>query len=168
MSNPRYLTSYNAGIRLTHILGDCLDRATHPMTAEEIHRATGQPYPVVCGFLKKNSFARKVSSQQIPRPGGGKPYREYWRGDRDIQSTFGDVDNMMDKRTSERLAQGERPVAWRDGSHTTWSIDENEALTAVQGNRCLRFGTAQRIDNKSTVVRIATAYGAFTFKKEKP
>ena len=75
---------------------------------------------------------------------------------------------MMDDRTSEDIENGVRPVAWRDRQHTTWSIDEAERLTAVQGNRCLRFGTAQRIDNKSTVVRIATAYGAFTFKKEKP
>ena len=37
MSNPRYLTSYKAGIKITHQLGDFLDRAPHPVTAEEIH-----------------------------------------------------------------------------------------------------------------------------------
>ena len=165
MSNPRYLTSYKAGIKITHQLGDFLDRAPHPVTAEEIHRATGEDYPVISAFLKKNSFAGRINSQQIPRPGGGKPYREYWRGDRDIQTTFGGIDEIMDDRTTERLEKGERPVAWRDETHTTWSVDENEALTAVQGNRCLRFGRAEGIDIKRTVVRIRTAGGSITFKR---
>ena len=75
---------------------------------------------------------------------------------------------MMDERTGEQLERGVRPVAWRDRQHTTWSIDESERLTAIQGNRCLRFGKAEGIDNRRTVVRIRTEDGAFTFKKGKP
>ena len=75
---------------------------------------------------------------------------------------------MMDDKTGDDIKSGVRPVAWRDKQHTTWSIDEAERLTAVQGNRCLRFGTAEHIDTRRTVVRIRTEDGAFTFKKGRP
>ena len=72
---------------------------------------------------------------------------------------------MMDEKTGEELKNGVRPVAWRDKQHTTWSVDESERLSAIQGNRCLRFGKAEHIDNRRTVVRIRTEDGAFVFKK---
>ena len=75
---------------------------------------------------------------------------------------------MMDDKTGDDIKSGVRPVAWRDRQHTTWSIDEAERLTAVQGNRCLRFGKAEHIDNRRTVVRIRTEDGAFTFNKQAP
>ena len=73
---------------------------------------------------------------------------------------------MIDDKTGKDIEDGVRPVAWRDRQHTTWSLDESGRLTAVQGNRCLRFGMAEGIDNRRTVVRIRTEDGAFTFKKQ--
>ena len=69
----RYLSAPAVGILRTNIIGEAIDRAPHPLTACEIQEITGQPYPIVLGFLMKNDFNGRLSSRMIPRPGGGKP-----------------------------------------------------------------------------------------------
>lgn len=68
-----YLSAPAVGIARTNQIGSLLDRATHPLTLCEIMEVTGQPYPVIYGFLRKNDTAGRISSRPIPRPNGGKP-----------------------------------------------------------------------------------------------
>lgn len=167
----RYRTSPRCGISLTVLIGSVLDTAPRPYTVAEIVEISRQPTNVVTAFLKANSYADHVSWREMPRDRpheeGGKPVREYWRGDRTVNATFSEGVGIMDEKIGKRLEEGERPVSWRDGTRTVWSIDETETVSAMRGNNVIRMGRAEKVTAVKTGYTIRIRDGpVLKFKKE--
>lgn len=152
-------------LRTMVIIGAALDRAPRPYTATELSEITGVPLTVVVAFLKSNREKEKVSSRSVPRRGGGKPFLEYWRGQQSITDTF-EASNMMDNKTENRLKAGERPVSWRDGNHTNWSIDETDTVAMMRGGTVVRLGKAEAVtfSKRGVTIRVKDSVN-MTFRR---
>ena len=57
---------------------------------------------------------------------------EYWRGTAGVKGTFR-TDDTMDGNIETKIKEGKRPVAWRDGNYTQWSIDETDMVATMRG-----------------------------------
>jgi len=165
MRNCAYLSSPKVPMRIMVSIGAALDRAPRPYTAKELSEITGIPMAQVCAFLKCNTIKEKVSSRTIPRPGGGKPTMEYWRGQSGVTDTF-TVDNMMDGNVETKLKEGRRPVAWQDGNHTRWSIDETETVATMRGGSVVRLGKLEGVSysKQGVTLRVANSM-KITFRR---
>lgn len=136
----RYITTPSIGMGATRILEDAMDRAPHPYYAAELASIAGISPDKARGWLQSNLAAEKVSARYVPHPTGrGRPMAEYWRGRERIADTFPEADDMTD-RTDTDISTGRRPVCWRDGQRTSWSVDENDTVTAMKGASVVRFG----------------------------
>ena len=161
-----YLCSPKVSMRTMLRIGAALDRAPRPYTAGELTEITGVPRLQVLAFLKCNLIKEKVSARFIPRPGGGKPMREYWRGTGDVSFTFR-VDDMMDGNIENKIKEGKRPVAWRDGNYTQWSIDETETVATMRGGNVVRLGKLEGVSYSKTGVTIKVKGAAnITFRRQ--
>lgn len=140
-STKDYLCSPAVGMTVMVRLGAALDRAPRPYTAPELAEITGVPISQVNAFLRCNKVKCKVSARTTSRipTGTGRPLLEYWRGQAEVMDTFR-VDNMMDGNTEDRLRMGKRPVTWRDGNYTNWSIDEADTVATMRGGEVVRLG----------------------------
>lgn len=161
-----YYSSPSVGIARATRIGEALDRAPRPYTASELAEISGCGLTTVRAFLMRNTAKRAVSVRTIPGEGGGRPLHEYWRGTELAEFTFQEA-APMDEDTGRAIKEGRRPVAWRDGQRTTWSIDEAEGVCAMQGSRLLRFGKAERITDNKTSVSIRTKSITLTFAKRR-
>ena len=164
-----YLCSPKCGLSATARIGRLLDIAPRPYTAPEIAELTGYPLLQVRGFLQCNSANDKISSRRISRTTAGRePGRmmvEYWRGGMGVIDTF-TVDNMMDDKTEGRLREGKRPVSWRDGNHTSWSIDEGDNVATMRGSSVVRLGKVESVSFAKTGVTVAVNNGIrVTFRR---
>jgi hypothetical protein len=146
-----------------------LDRAPRPYTAGELSEITDVPLKTVMAFLRKNETRCKVSSRRInrvPQTVGGRMIKEYWRGQSGVTDTFG-VDNMMDGNTEDRLRTGKRPVTWRDGNYTNWSIDEADTVATMRGGEVVRLGKLDGVSySKQGVTLRVTNSMKITFRRE--
>ena len=167
-STKDYLCSPACGMTTMVRLGTALDRAPRPYTASELSEITGVPLPKVNAFLRCNKVKCKVSARTTPRipTGTGRPLLEYWRGQSGVMDTFR-VDNMMDGNTETRLRQGKRPVAWRDGNYTNWSIDEADTVATMRGGEVVRLGKLDGVSysKQGVTLRVANSM-RITFKRE--
>lgn len=164
-----YLCSPKCGLSTTARIGRFLDRAPRPYTAPEIAEITGIPLLQVRGFLQCNSVNDKISSRRVTRATvgmrPGKMIIEYWRGGMGVIDTF-TVDNMMDDKTEGRLREGKRPVSWRDGNHTSWSIDEGDNVATMRGSSVVRLGKVESVSFAKTGVTVAVNNGIrVTFRR---
>ena len=164
-----YLCAPTCSMRMMTRLGAALDRAPRPYTASELSEITGIPLITVMAFLKKNKVCCKVSSRRInrvPQVEGGKMINEYWRGQSGVTDTFR-VDNMMDGNTEDRLRQGKRPVTWRDGNYTNWSIDEADTVATMRGGEVVRLGKLDGVSysKQGVTLRVANSM-KITFRRE--
>lgn len=143
---PRYFSSAATGIRATDIIGRVLDRAPRPYSAGEIAEITGLPITIVTSFLTRNQARGRISVRIVPRRGSdsGTPMREYWRGNDCIYHTFGKGD-MLSQDQARELAQGRRPVQWRETASTVWSVDETDTLAVRRGEQVICMGKVQSI-----------------------
>lgn len=165
----RYLSAPAVGMTNTVAIGNVLDRAPRPYTAPELADLVRLPLITVMAFLRKNTTAGRVSSRPIPRIDGrcGRPILEYWRGQQGIWETFGDV-NVMDGNTERKLLGTERPVAWRDGHRTAWSVDESGMVTAIRDRSVVRLGHMESAKATKTGVTVRIAEGpTITFRRDK-
>ena len=161
-----YYCSPKVSMRTVLRIGAALDRAPRPYTAHELTEITGIDRMQVLAFLKCNLLKDAVSARFIPRPGGGKPLREYWRGQWGVLDTF-TVDDMMDGNIETKLKQGTRPVAWRDGNYTQWSIDETETVATMRGGNVVRLGKLEGVSYSKTGVTIKVKGAAnITFRRQ--
>ena len=137
-----------ATIKESVIIGEVLDRAPRPLTAGEISQITGIPINIVTSFMMRNRERGRVSVRIVPRIGSGrgkgKFIREYWRGDGCIQYTFGSG-SILSHEQARRLAEGRRPVQWRETANTVWSIDETDQLAVRRGEQVICMGQVQSI-----------------------
>lgn len=165
MRNCAYLSSPKVPMGIMVSIGAALDRAPRPYTARELSTITGIPMGQVCAFLKCNTIKEKVSSRVIPRPGGGKPTMEYWRGRARVMDTF-TVDNMMDGNIESKIKEGKRPVAWRDGNYTQWSIDETDTVATMRGGSVVRLGKLEGVSysKQGVTLRVANSM-KITFRR---
>ena len=71
----RYLSSAGVGILRTRMIGDVLERAPRPYTAQEISELTGISTTVVVGFLTRNYNAGRLSMREdtVHHPRHGWP-----------------------------------------------------------------------------------------------
>lgn len=164
-----YLCSTTCPMRTMVKIGSALDRAPRPYTASELSEITGVPLVTVMAFLRKNETCCKVSSRRInrvPQVEGGKMINEYWRGQSGVTDTFG-VDNMMDGNTEDRLRTGKRPVTWRDGNYTNWSIDEADTVATMRGGEVVRLGKLDGVSysKQGVTLRVANSM-KITFRRE--
>lgn len=153
----RYYCTASSSLRITGIIGDVMDRAPRPYTASEISKITGLPIGAIKAFLVRNLARGTVSMRLITRrPGSssGKPQREYWRGSGDISYTFG-RGNMITEEQAQELAEGRRPMQWRETASTVWSIDETDTVAVRRGEQVICLGSAEDI---------ATGSGRLTIK----
>jgi len=143
---PRYFCTAATGIRATDIIGQVLDRAPRPYSASEIAEITGLPINVVTSFLTRNQARGRISVRIVPRrtSNSGKPQREYWRGSDCIHHTFGKGD-MLSEDQARELAEGHRPVMWRETASTVWSVDETDTLAVRRGEQVICMGKVQSI-----------------------
>jgi hypothetical protein len=127
-------------------IGEVLDRAPRPYTASELAEITGIPINKVTAFLKHNKVCDKVSARPTPRipAGTGRAVLEYWRGQSGVTDTFR-VDEMMDGNIENKIREGKRPVAWRDGNYTSWSIDEADTVATMRGGAVVRLGKLEGV-----------------------
>lgn len=160
-----YLCSPKVSMRTMLRIGAALDRAPRPYTAKELAEITSIPMTQVCAFLKCNVIKEKVSSRTIPRIGGGKPTTEYWRGQSGVIDTFR-VDDMMDGNIETKLKEGKRPVAWQDGNHTRWSIDEADTVATMRGGSVVRLGKLEGVSysKQGVTLRVANSM-KITFRR---
>ena len=166
MRNCAYLGSPKVSMNTALALGAAMDRAPRPYTAHELAEITGFDRMVALAFLKCNTRKGKISARTIPRPGGGKPMCEYWRGTAGVDYTF-KVDDMMDGNIENKLKQGTRPVAWKDGNHTSWSIDETETVATMRGGNVVRLGKLEGVSYSKTSVTIKVKGAAnITFRRQ--
>ena len=145
----RYRTANRCGIAPTSIIAGAMDRAPRPYTLQELAEVTGLPSPTVLAFLTANTYAEHISWREVARDRPhetGKPLREYWRGNRTVWFTFGEEVDEMDERIARSLTEGKRPVSWKDGTRTVWSIDETETVSAMRGNNVTRLGRAEKVE----------------------
>lgn len=160
-----YLCSAKCGLSATAKIGGALDRAPRPYTAGELAEITQLPLGIIKAFLRRNTTCEKVNSHSIARIGGGRPMQEYWRGMSGIFDTF-KVENMMDDKTEGRLREGKRPVSWRDGNHTSWSIDEGDNVATMRGSSVVRLGKVESVSFAKTGVTVAVNNGIrVTFRR---
>lgn len=150
-------------------IGDALDRAPRPYTAQELAAITGLPLAAVVAFLKRNVRIRLVSSHRISRSAlgssSGKPTAEYWRGSGSISVTFGGM-HAISQKDAKNMEHGQRPIAWRDGP-STWSIDETDMVCVRQGSSLVRVGTAEGITAQESKLDIRIRGGtALSFETE--
>ena len=160
-----YYSSPSVGIANATRIGDALDRAPRPYTASELAGITGCGLNTVRAFLARNLAKEAISVRLLPST-GRSPLHEYWRGREPVEFTFAEA-APMDEEIGKAIKEGRRPVAWRDGERTTWSIDEAEGVCAMQGSRLLRFGRAERITDNKTSVSIRTQSITLTFTKRR-
>ena len=162
-----YLCSGSVNMSTMLRLASALDRAPRPYTARELAEITGIPLTTTTAFLKRNKIWSKVSSRPASRIGGGPMTTEYWRGQGGVADTFR-VDNMMDEDTEGRLREGKRPVSWKDGNHTSWSIDEADTVATMRGNAVVRLGKLDGVSfsKQGVTIRVANSM-AMTFKRER-
>lgn len=166
MRNCAYLGSPKVTMNTALALGAALDRAPRPYTVHELSEITGTDLTTVLAFLKCNYSKGKISARTIPRPGGGKPMNEYWRGTAGVTDTFR-TDSMMDGNIENKLKQGTRPVAWKDGNHTSWSIDETETVATMRGGNVVRLGKLEGVSYSKTSVTIRVKGAAnITFRRQ--
>lgn len=160
-----YLCSPKVSMRTMLRIGAALDRAPRPYTAGELTEITGVPRMQVLAFLKCNLIKEKVSARFMPRPGGGKPLREYWRGQWSVNDTFR-VDDMMDGNIENKIKEGKRPVAWRDGNYTCWSIDETNTVATMRGSAVVRLGKLEGVSysKQGVTLRVANSM-KITFRR---
>ena len=165
MKNCPYLSSPKVPMRVMVSIGAALDRAPRPYTAKELSEITGIPLGQVCAFLKCNTIKEKVSSRVIPRPGGGKPTMEYWRGTAGVTGTFR-TDDTMDGNIETKIKEGKRPVAWRDGNYTQWSIDETDTVATMRGGSVVRLGKLEGVSysKQGVTLRVANSM-KITFRR---
>ena len=161
-----YLCSPKVSMRTKAEIGAALDRAPRPYTAEELAEITNIPRMQVLAFLKCNTIRGRVSARFIPRPiTGGKPRLEYWRGTAGVIDTFR-VENMMDDKTEGKLREGRRPVAWKDGNHNSWSIDEADEVATMRGGSVVRLGKLEGVSYSKQGVTITVRDAAsITFRR---
>lgn len=166
----KYRTANRCGIAQTVLIGDALDRAPRPYTAQELAEVTGCDGYTILAFLNANTYAEHISCREVARDRPhetGKPLREYWRGDRTVWFTFGEGVEKMDEKIGKSLTEGKRPVSWKDGTRTVWSIDETETVSAMRGNNVVRMGKAQEIKALRTGYSIRIEGGpVLRFRKE--
>ena len=161
-----YLCSPKVSMRTMLRLGSAMDRAPRPYTVHELAEITGTDLTMTLAFLKCNTMKGKISARTIPRPGGGKPMCEYWRGTAGVDYTF-KVDNMMDGNIETKLKEGRRPVAWQDGNHTRWSIDEADTVATMRGGNVVRLGKLEGVSYSKTGVTIRVKGAAnITFRRQ--
>lgn len=162
-----YLCSPAVNMRTMAKIGAALDRAPRPYTASELAEITGVPLIKVVAFLKHNKVCCNVSARPIPRiPVEGKPLLEYWRGQSGVMETFR-TDDTMDGKIEMKLRQGDRPVSWRDGNHTSWSIDETDTVATMRGGSVVRLGKLEAVTYSKQGVTIAVKDSVrMTFKRE--
>lgn len=154
-----YLTTPAAGIRSTRILADAMDGAPHPYTAAELAALTGIPLTVTVGWLNRNLAAGKISARRVQRPTLlGKPITEYWRGEASIMDTWAEVPDMTE-RTEQDISEGRRPVSWRDGTRTSWSVDELGTVTAMKGRSVVRMGQLERMERTGDGMKLSIKDG---------
>lgn len=151
-----YLCSPKVSMRTVLRIGAVLDRAPRPYTVRELTDMTGVDITQMLAFLRCNKCKGKISSRTIPRPGGGKPLQEYWRGTGGIIDTFR-TDDTMDGNIETKLKEGRRPVAWQDGNHTRWSIDEADTVATMRGGSVVRLGKLDGVSFSKTGVTIRVA-----------
>ena len=169
MNRRDYICSKSCGLSATAKIGEALDRAPRPYTADELAEITGYPLMKVLAFLKCNKINDKINSHYVSkfsvRGEYGKDMLEYWRGQADIISTF-QVDNMLDERTEDKIREGKRPVAWRDGNNTSWSIDEANTVATMRGSSVVRLGKLDAVSFSSQTMTLAVSNGMkVTFRK---
>lgn len=143
----RYYCTRSSNLTTTEILGQAMDRALRPLTAGELAEITGIDVQTVRSFLIRNASRKVISVRMVPRrlPSySGKRQGEYWRGRQDIHGTFGRGE-MITRRQTQELAEGQRPMQWRGDQGTVWSIDETDTLAVRRGNTVLTLGKAERI-----------------------
>ena len=135
---PIYFCGGTCGIKDTFAIGEVLERAPRPYTASEIAQITGIPINVVLSFLIRNCERRRVTMRPVIRreKSNGKNQREYWRGSGSISYTFG-RGKMLSQEQARELAQGRRPVQWRETASTVWSVDETETLAVRRGDQVI-------------------------------
>lgn len=156
---PKYYCSA-ASIKETEAIGKVLDRAPRPLSAGEISQITGIPINVVTSFMMRNRERGRVSVRVIARigKGGSKIIREYWRGNGCIQYTFGSGD-MLSQEQARKLAEGRRPVQWRETANTVWSVDETEQLAVRRGEQVICMGRVQSIAEQDGGITISVRDG---------
>ena len=165
MRNCAYLGSPRVTMNTALKIGAALDRAPRPYTVHELSEITGIDLTMTLAFLKCNLVKGKISARTIPRPGGGKPINEYWRGQSGVTDTFR-VDDMMDGNIETKLKEGKRPVAWQDGNHTRWSIDEADTVATMRGGSVVRLGKLEGVSysKQGVTLRVANSM-KITFRK---
>lgn len=162
-----YLTTPAAGIRITRILADAMDGAPHPYTAAELAAITGIPLTVTVGWLNRNLAAGKISARKVLRASLlGKPITEYWKGTQSIMDTWDEVPDMSE-RTEKDISEGQRPVSWRDGTRTNWSVDELGTVTAMKGRSVVRMGYMERMERTGEGMAITIKDGPVLFFKRR-
>lgn len=166
----RYLSAPAVGMSATVALGQIMDRAPRPYTAREICVISGMEMSVVMAFLRKNLTSGRISSLDVGRnypKSGWHKYFVYWRGERDIWSTFGQVD-VMDGNTEEQLVNGVRPVSWRDETRTVWCVDETETVATMRGRNMVTLGHLESARSTQQGVRITIQGGTtLVFRRKK-
>lgn len=158
----RYYCTRSSSLTTTEILGQAMDRALRPLTAGELAEITGIDVQTVRSFLIRNAERKVISVRMVPRrlPSySGKRQGEYWRGRQDIHGTFGRGE-MITRRQTQELAQGQRPMQWRGDQGTVWSIDETDTLAVRRGNTVLTLGKAERITATKRGASIKMADGS--------
>ena len=156
----RYLSSAGVGILRTRMIGDVLERAPRPYTAQEISELTGISTTVVVGFLTRNYNAGRLSMREdtVHHPRHGwQTRRIYWRGTDDMENTF-EADDM-NADIEKKLIEGERPVSWRDGVRTVWSIDERETVATMRGKNVVILGRADNVKQTRAGVTLRLGSG---------
>ena len=160
IDTPRYYCSAASNITSTARIGEVLDRAMRPLSAGEIARITGLPINVITSFLRRNQTVGRISVRIVPRrdSDSGKPQREYWRGTDCIHHTFGTGD-MLSRKQARELAQGHRPVQWRETGSTIWSIDETDTLAVRRGEQVICMGRVERIAERESGITVTVRNG---------
>lgn len=157
---PRYFCSAASNIHATSIIGDALDRAPRPLSAGELASITGLPINVITSFLQRNQQRGRISVRVIARrdSDSGKPMREYWRGADCIHHTFGRGE-MLSREQARELAQGHRPIQWRETGSTVWSIDETDTLAVRRGEQVVCMGRVQSITERAGGITVTVRNG---------
>lgn len=146
MKLQRYISTPAIGMGTSRLLGEAMDRAPHPYHAAELASITGISPDRARGWLQANLAAEKISARYVPHPAGrGRPLAEYWRGRDRIADTWREVGDMTEQ-TDADIIKGRRPVSWRDATRTSWSVDENDTVTAMKGSSVVRFGRMEGCD----------------------
>ena len=76
---------------------------------------------------------------------------------------------MLSQEQARELAQGRRPVQWRETASTVWSVDETETLAVRRGDQVICMGKVDRITAQEGGIEVSVHNGPkmeFSTKKD--